>query len=186
MKTLRYWAAIFFFTAAPASSVLFAQSPESPVFPGADERSPSRAEYFSWINNTNEGSTEKQTLINLDFFKWLRDTYGMHLDIYAMDAGNIDGKGFCGNMSSARFKGQFPHSFDLIYKKAAGIDTRLGIWGGPDGFGSTPAEQRARIDMMVRLCRDYKFELFKFDKVNGDLRTEKQDALIDMMKACRR
>ena len=91
MKTLRYWTAILFFTAAQASSVLFAQGPERSVFPGADERSPSRAEYFSWINNTNEGSTEKQTLINLDFFKWLRDTYGMHLDIYAMDAGNIDG-----------------------------------------------------------------------------------------------
>lgn len=27
---------------------------------GADERTPSRSEYFSWINNTNEGSTEKR------------------------------------------------------------------------------------------------------------------------------
>ena len=33
-------------------------------YAGADERTPSRAQYFSWINNTNEGSTEKQTLIN--------------------------------------------------------------------------------------------------------------------------
>ena len=32
---------------------------------GADEKTPSRAQYFSWINNTNEGSTEAQTLINL-------------------------------------------------------------------------------------------------------------------------
>ena len=31
-------------------------------FAGADERTPSRAQYFSWINNTNEGSTEEQTL----------------------------------------------------------------------------------------------------------------------------
>ena len=45
------------------------------VYPGADERSPSRSEYFSWINNTNEGATEKQTLINLEFFKWLQDEY---------------------------------------------------------------------------------------------------------------
>ena len=36
---------------------------------GADERTPSRSEYFSWINNTNEGSTEKQTLVNLAFFR---------------------------------------------------------------------------------------------------------------------
>ncbi len=35
------------------------------VFPGADETTPSLAQYFSWINNTNEGATEKQTLINL-------------------------------------------------------------------------------------------------------------------------
>lgn len=31
------------------------------------EESPSRSEYFSWINNTNEGSTEAQTLANLAF-----------------------------------------------------------------------------------------------------------------------
>lgn len=35
---------------------------------GADERTPSKAQYFSWINNTNEGSTEAQTLSNLDYF----------------------------------------------------------------------------------------------------------------------
>ena len=58
---------------------------------GMDNSTPSRSEYFSWINNTNEGSTEAQTLINLEFFKWLRDEYGMQLDIYAFDAGNIDG-----------------------------------------------------------------------------------------------
>ena len=40
---------------------------------GAEERTPSRSQYFSWINNTNEGSTEKHTLINLAFFKYLKD-----------------------------------------------------------------------------------------------------------------
>ena len=35
---------------------------------GADELTPSIPQYFSWINNTNEGSTEEHTLINLDFF----------------------------------------------------------------------------------------------------------------------
>ena len=61
------------------------------IYPGADEKSPSRSEYFSWINNTNEGATEEQTLINLEFFHWLKDEYGMVLDIYAFDAGAIDG-----------------------------------------------------------------------------------------------
>ena len=36
---------------------------------GADNFTPSVPQYFSWINNTNEGSTEEQTLINLDFFQ---------------------------------------------------------------------------------------------------------------------
>src|SRR5450432_604337 len=120
----------------------YGQQPEK-VFPGADEKTPSRAEYFSWINNTNEGSTEKQTLINLDFFRWLKDSYGMVLDIYAFDAGNIDGKQFYGSIYSDRFKKQFPNGFDPIYKKAKAINTRLGVWGGPDGFGNTPAEEQA-------------------------------------------
>ncbi len=40
---------------------------------GADEKTPSHPQYFSWINNTNEGATEEQTLININFFKYLRD-----------------------------------------------------------------------------------------------------------------
>lgn len=49
------------------------------VFPGAHERTPALSEYASWINNTNEGPTEEQVLVNLDFFKWLHDEYGMVL-----------------------------------------------------------------------------------------------------------
>jgi len=60
---------------------------QTKIFPGADENTLSRAQYFSWINNTNEGPTAKQTMINLDFFQWLHDEYGMILDIYAFDAG---------------------------------------------------------------------------------------------------
>jgi hypothetical protein len=155
------------------------------VFPGADEQSPSRAQYFSWINNTNEGTTEEQTLINLDFFQWLNQEYGMILDIYAFDAGAIDGKRFYGDIHSERFKKQFPNGFDPLYKKAKSINTRLGVWGGPDGFGDTEQEKQARIDQMVSLCKDYEFALFKFDAVCGPLRPEKEDAFIKMMKACR-
>lgn len=53
---------------------------------GATEKTPSVPQYFSWINNTNEGSTEAQTLANLDFFHYLYKTYGMQLKIYAFDA----------------------------------------------------------------------------------------------------
>jgi hypothetical protein len=152
---------------------------------GIDESSPSRAEYFSWINNTNEGTTETHTFINLEFFRWLHDEYGMKLDIYAFDAGAIDGKRFYGGMNSQRFREQFPRGFAPIFKKAAAMGTRLGVWGGPDGFGDTPGQEQERIHQMVSLCRDFKFALFKFDAVCGPLRPEKEDAFIRMMKKCR-
>ena len=129
---------------------------------GADERTPSYSQYFSWINNTNEGSTEEQTLVNLDFFRWLHDEYGMVLDIYVISAGAIDKAGRYGTIDSDAFRRQFPNGFGPIYEKAKAMGTRLGTWGGPDGFGDTPDEEQARIDMMVGLCRDYEFILFKF------------------------
>jgi len=156
------------------------------VYPGADQRTPSYSQYFSWINNTNEGSTEAQTIANLDFFKWLRDEYGMVLDIYVISAGAIDKAGRYGSMDSDAFRRQFPNGFGPIYEKAKSMGTRLGTWGGPDGFGNTPEEEQARIDMMVKLCRDYEFILLKFDGVVGGLRPEKQDAFVRMMTECRK
>ena len=155
------------------------------IYPGAGENTPSLSQYFSWINNTNEGSTEAQTLANLDFFKWLHDEYGMVLDIYVVSAGAIDKARWYGSMESPEFKSQFPNGFDPIYKKAKKMGTRLGTWGGPDGFGNTPQEEQERIDMIVSLCRDYEFRLLKFDAVVGQLRDEKQDAFIRMMAECR-
>jgi len=169
----------------PFSSHLSAQNNEG-VFPGADEKTPSKAQYFSWINNTNEGPTEAQTLINLEFFRWLLDEYGMRLDIYAFDAGAIDGKRFYGNVDSDRFRIQFPNGFEPIYDAAKKMGTRLGVWGGPDGFGNTPEEESARTEQMVNLCRDLDFALFKFDAVCGPLRPEKEDAFIRMMTLCRK
>lgn len=158
------------------------------VFPGADENTPSRAQYMTWINNTAEGSTETQTLINLDFFKWLHDEYGMVLDIYSFDTGNIDGRGYTyGSIESERFKRQFPNGFEPIYKKARSFGCRIGVWLSPDGFGDTFEQEQARTDMLLKLCRDYNFMLFKFDGYAGGwLRPEKQDAFIRMLKKCRR
>ncbi len=158
---------------------------ENIVFPGADEKTPSRAQYFSWINNTNEGTTAEHTLINLNFFGWLNREYGMQLDIYAFDAGAIDGKRFYGSIYSDRFKKQFPDGFDPVYKRTRELGIRLGVWGGPDGFGNTREEAEARIDQMVKLCRDYEFTLFKFDAVCGPLRPEKEDYFIEMMTRAR-
>lgn len=166
--------------------VSLCQAGQETVYPGADERTPSYSQYFSWINNTNEGSTESQTLANLEFFKWLHDEYGMVLDIYVISAGAIDKAGRYGKMDSDAFRSQFPNGLGPIYEKAKSMGTRLGTWGGPDGFGDTPEEEQARIDLMVKLCRDYEFILLKFDGVVGGLRPEKQDAFVRMMTECRK
>lgn len=155
------------------------------VFPGADESSPSRSHYFSWINNTNEGATAEQTRANMDFFQWLHDAYGMSLDIYAFDAGAVDAPNYYGSPTTRKFQQQFPQGFGPLADRAAGFGGRLGVWLGPDGFGDTAEEQQARIDFLASLCRDHRMELFKMDAVCGQLRDEKQPAFIELMKACR-
>lgn len=154
---------------------------------GADERTPSRSEYFSWINNTNEGSTEAQTKINLDFFRYLREKYGMRLEIYAWDAGNLDGAGGTyESFDSPKLKVQYPNGYKPLADAAAAIDTRLGVWGGADGFGNNTSEAVARHKLIVSLCRDYNFALFKFDTVCGALREDKRQNFIDMICECRK
>lgn len=155
---------------------------------GADEHSPSKAQYFSWLNNTNEGATEEQTLLNLDYFRWLRDEYGMQLDIYAWDAGNLDGASGTYEISfdSPKLKAQYPNGYEPVANVARELDIKLGVWCGPDGFGNTPEEAAARQELMVSLCRDYNFGLFKMDLVCSELREDKQDYFVEMMKQCRK
>ena len=167
------------------SAIVSIGAAEYPIA-GADERTPSRAQYFSWIDNTNEGATEAQTLTNLAFFRWLKAEYGMQLDIYAWDAGNLDTSGAYGTMTDERFRKAYPNGWKPIADAAESFGCRMGLWGGPDGFGDTPASEQARIDLMAGLCRDYKWALFKFDGVCGNLRPEKQDAFVRMMTECRK
>ncbi len=162
----------------------------------AGELTPSRSHYFDWINSQYEGTTETQSLVNLAFFQWLHDEYGLTLDVYSLDVGNIDDGPYTagvgrlipyhyGTLDSEEFKAQFPRGFAPLVKKAAGFGGRLGVWMGPDGFGDTPEEEKARLDMLVSLCRDYDFIAFKFDAVAGQLRPEKQDVFRRAMEACR-
>ena len=162
------------------SGAVFAQEPTYPDG-GADERTPSKSEYFSWISNTNEGATEAQTLANLDFFRYLKDNYGMQLDIYAFDAGAIDGSKRYGYYKSKQFYKQFPRGFAPITEAASSMGTALGLWGGPDGFGETPIDAKKRADMMVDLVENYNFRLFKMDAVCGPLRPSKYGYFNDMM-----
>jgi hypothetical protein len=173
-----------FLLSAVALSSMATAAPE--VFPGADENTPSQAHYFTWINNTNEGPMAPQTAANLAFFQWLRDEYGMTLDIYAFDAGAIDAPNYYGSTETRKFQQQFPEGFGTFAEQAKGFGGRLGVWLGPDGFGDTPEEEKARIDLLAGLCRDHQFRLFKMDAVCGQLRDEKQEAFIRLMEACRK
>lgn len=154
---------------------------------GSDELSPSKPQYFSWINSTNEGSTESQTLANLDYFRWMKDTYGMQLEIYAWDAGNLDGSaGTYQTLDSPKLRAQYPNGYAPIADVAKKLGIKLGVWCGPDGFGDTEEEAEARHELMVSLCRDYNFGLFKIDGVCGQLRPEKRENFVRMMKECRK
>lgn len=53
------------------------------IFPGADESTPSRSQYFSWISNTNEGTTTGQSLINLEFSNLLQIMVRLEEGMYA-------------------------------------------------------------------------------------------------------
>ncbi len=154
---------------------------------GADERTPSKSEYFSWINNTNEGSTEEQTLANLAYFKYLKDTYGMQLDIYAWDAGNLDGaEGTYERIDGEKITAQYPDGYGKVVDAAKQMGTRMGVWGGADGYGNTPAEATARRKMLVNLCKEYNWALFKFDAVCGPLRADKREEFAKTMRECRK
>ncbi len=154
---------------------------------GADNSTPSVPQYFSWINNTNEGSTEEHTLINLEFFRYLQDTYGMQIKIYAWDAGNFDGasEGY-GNLESVKFRSQYPEEYNKVVEKAKELGIRMGLWGSPDGYGDTEESQKERFDFFVHLCRDHNFALFKLDGVCGHLRPEKAKVFADMLMECRK
>ena len=156
-------------------------------FAGADNSTPSVPQFFSWINNTNEGSTEKQTLINLDFFRWMKETYGMEIKIYAWDAGNFDGasEGY-GNLKGEKFKAQYPEGYKNIVEKAESLGIRMGLWGSPDGYGDTEEETKERFEFFVHLCRDYHFAEFKLDGVCGTLRPEKAHIFAEMLRECRK
>lgn len=153
---------------------------------GVCEKTPSKSEYFSWLNNTNEGSTEKQTLINLAFFEYLQKEFGLKLDIYAWDAGNLDGS--CGQYKNgeAERKEQFPRGYAPIAEAAEKIGARLGVWGGADGYGDDEKSAEARRKTLVDLCKNYNWALFKFDAVCGGLRPEKTGEFAKTMIECRK
>jgi len=155
---------------------------------GADEKTPSVAQYFSWINHSFEGSDENTTMINLEYFKWLHDKYGMNLKLYLLDAGNLDGSAntYEDPETSEKLKKQYPNGYKAINDKANSFGCRLGMWAGADGFGDTEESEKRRYELMLSFCKDLKFKLFKFDACASSLRAEKRDIFKKMVDDCRK
>jgi hypothetical protein len=159
------------------------------------EKTPSLAMYFDWINRNWYGSNEKKVLSDLDFFKWMKDSYGMQLDVFLLDAGVFDNGPNCnsivgrpayGDLSSPWFTKAYPHGFKKIFEKASSMGIRLGVWIGPDGYGETAEQARQRIDLLASLCRDYKLRLLKMDACCSDLRPDKEPYFIKAMQEARK
>jgi len=160
-----------------------------------DKFTPSKAIYFDWINRNWYGSNEKKVEANLRFFKWMHGEYGMQLDIYLMDAADIDQGPVCasdpglpayGSLETAWFRKRFPHGFGPLANLAESFGCRLGVWLGPDGYGASETEAQARKEMLVKFCREYNFALFKFDACCSDLSPENQKYFIETMQECRK
>ena len=175
-------------------SMTFAQN-TTQTNKGIDKFTPSKAIYFDWINRNWYGSNEKKVEANLKFFKWLHDEYGMQLDIYLMDAGDIDQGPNCaadpglpayGSLETPWFMKRFPRGFEPLAELAKSFDCRLGVWLGPDGYGNTKEEAHRRKDMLVKFCKEYNFALFKFDVCCSDLSPENQKYFIETMQECRK
>ena len=172
----------------------FAVNPTQPD-QTVNKLTPSKSIYFDWINRNWYGSNEKKIEANLKFFKWLHDEYGMQLDIYLMDAADIDQGPNCasdiglpayGSLETPWFQKRFPHGFGPLAALAKSFNCRLGVWLGPDGYGKTREEALQRKEMLVKFCRDYNFSLFKFDACCSDLSPENQQYFIETMKECRK
>ncbi len=166
-----------------------------PNEPLINETTPSKSVYFDWINRNWYGSNQNKIEANLKFFKWLHDEYGMQLDIYLMDAADIDQGPNCaayiglpayGSLETSWFKKRFPGGFGPIADMAKSFDCRLGVWLGPDGYGNTKDEALKRKEMLVKFCREYNFALFKFDACCSDLSPENQKYFIETMQECRK
>lgn len=154
---------------------------------GADQFTPSIPEYFDWINHTWEGPTEDLVLSNLDYFRYMKEQYGMEIKLYLLDAGVYDYVDHeYGDYDSEKFRKKFPNGFGPIVEKAKDIGIRMGIWVSPDGFGNDSETEKKRYDFFVRMCREFNMGIFKLDACCGTLRPEKTALYSKMLGDCRK
>lgn len=161
------------------------------------EDKPSKSIYFDWININWYGGNETKVLSNLQFFKWLHQEYGLKLDIYLLDAGNIDNGPVCnvcedglknvpryGGIDSEWFKNKYPSGLDTIVNMAKSFGCKIGLWIGPDGYGDNDSIAQSRIKMLDDLTSRYGVALLKMDLCCSDLDPKNEKYFIRAMQKC--
>jgi hypothetical protein len=186
---------------APVLTLVLVTSTTSSTRGEVTQETPSRAMYFDWVNSEWPGTDEAKTRANMSFFQWLHDSYGMQLDLYMLDAGNLDrspwtlpaGHPDKGNRERAygllddpRMRAKFPGGMGPLAQAARGFGAQMGMWMGPDGFGKTPERAWQRVATLVSLCRDFGFGLFKLDAACTDLPAANTAHFVNALKECRK
>ncbi|MDF1551125.1 MAG: hypothetical protein P1P88_25115, partial [Bacteroidales bacterium] len=82
------------------------------------------------------------------------------------------------------FKEKYPNGLDSIVKLANSFGCKIGLWIGPDGYGTTDSSAVNRIEMLNRLTKDYGVALLKMDKCCSDLKPENEKYFIEAMQKC--
>ncbi|MFC2158322.1 hypothetical protein ACFLT9_10845 [Acidobacteriota bacterium] len=149
--------------------------------------------YFDWLCHDNSGPLESEILANFAVLKRMKDLFGLQFGIYNSDAGLVESMGTYFPQYKPIFDKRFPNGLKTIAEDSAEMGMKLGLWIGPDGFGETPEEMKARKDQLISWVRDFNVGLFKLDTVVSGLEhkdkytlEKKYQALVDALAEIRR
>lgn len=120
--------------------------------------------YFDWLTHASEGPTEAEIDSQLDYFARLRREYDIAFDIYAVDDGAVETRwGLTFDRYRLQHEDLYPSGMKRLAERAKDLGMSFGIWVGPDGFGSTQGEEKARIDTLTSMIKEWNIRLIKMD-----------------------
>ncbi|RAP73556.1 hypothetical protein [Paenibacillus montanisoli] len=91
--------------------------------------------YFSWLTHSWEGMTDRELKVNLDFFERAKSAFGIHFDIYAVDAGVIETNHYGYERYRLMHEKLLPNGLKPHADRVKDMGMEFGIWIGPNEFG---------------------------------------------------
>lgn len=120
------------------------------------------------------------------FFRYLKERYRMSLDIYAWDAGNLDGAGNSyETLDGEKLSKQYLTAMRPSWKPPPTWAPAWAYGAARTATGEDERDAEKRRQLLVKLCKDYRFALFKFDAVCGLLREDKREEFAKSLRECR-